>query len=90
LRERDRFGEVYATNGFIYGRPVEIGPQIINIAQALKALSATASSPPSHQESLPIVLEGGGMDQLANTVRGRAASPTLPVVVYGSGRPRTR
>lgn len=90
LRERDHFGAAYATDGFIYGHPVEIGPQIVNIAQALKALSTTASSPPSHQEGLPIVLEGGGMEQSANTERGHGASPTLPVVVYGSGRPRAR
>lgn len=35
---RDHFGSVYTTNGFIYGRPVELGPQIIDVAQALRAI----------------------------------------------------
>lgn len=38
LRQRDHFGSVYATNGFIYGRPIDFGPQIMNMAEALSAL----------------------------------------------------
>ncbi len=41
LGRSDWFGSLYATNGFIYGRPVDLGPQIIDVAQALRATATT-------------------------------------------------
>ncbi|HKM61956.1 MAG TPA: hypothetical protein VJY39_05640 [Acidisphaera sp.] len=41
LGRSDWFGSLYATNGFIYGRPVELGPQIIDVAQALRGTVTT-------------------------------------------------
>jgi hypothetical protein len=91
LSERDHFGQVYATNGFIYGRPVEIGPQIVDVAQALKSLRATTVDPRSDQGSLPIVLEAGRMYQSISVAGGGLLKPpTLPIVIYGSGKPQAR
>lgn len=39
LGRNNWFGGLYATNGFIYGR--DLGPQIIDVAQALRATMAT-------------------------------------------------
>lgn len=90
LGAKDHFGDVYATNGFIYGRPIELGPQIVDIAQALKDLRASAGNPQSTQESLPIVLEPGRTNQVTAISPGHPASPTLPVVIYGSAKPHAR
>ena len=89
LREKDHFGEIYATNGFIYGRPIQIGPQIVDVAQALKALFATADNPPSDEGSAPIVLEAGRIEQSVS-IAGGLGAPTLPVVIYGSGKSQAR
>lgn len=35
LGRSNYFGRVYTTDGFIYGHPVELGPQIINVAEVL-------------------------------------------------------
>jgi surface antigen len=37
LGKSDWFGGTYATDGFIYGKPVELGPQVIDVAQTLRA-----------------------------------------------------
>lgn len=39
LGRSDYFGQVYATNGFIYGHPIDLGPQIIHMAAALRTSS---------------------------------------------------
>jgi hypothetical protein len=39
LGRSDYFGQVYATDGFIYGHPIDLGPQIINVATALRTSS---------------------------------------------------
>jgi len=63
LGARDHFGSVYLTNGFIYGRPIELGPQIIDVTAALRLLQ---EHPPSNHwqdgpRRLPIVIEGGAI-----------------------------
>ncbi len=63
LGDRDHFGSVYLTNGFIYGRPIELGPQIIDVTAALRLLQ---ERPPSNQWQhgagrLPVVIEGGAV-----------------------------
>ena len=54
LPEHDRFGAVYATNGFIHGWPIELGPQIIEVAKALHAFQEERSQHSSG--ALPIVV----------------------------------
>jgi hypothetical protein len=73
LAERDHFGAVYGTNGFIYGWPAEPGPQIIKVAEALQTfrddrLQRTAGMG-------PVVVGPQGV--IADNFRGRA----LPVVI---------
>ena len=74
LRDRDRFGAVYATNGFIYGRPVELGPQIINVAEALRAFRGDGGSGIG---TLPVVV---GPTQTSADV---LPNNRLPIVIYG-------
>ena len=40
LGRSDYFGQVYATNGFIYGHPIRLKPQIIDVSEALRGSSA--------------------------------------------------
>jgi hypothetical protein len=83
LGDRRRFGAPYTTNGFIYGRPIELAPQIIHVAEALRSLSG--GTPPNRSSIgwLPTVVEGG-------EVRIHQGAPTgsmekgLPIVVYGN------
>jgi surface antigen len=73
LSQRDHFGAVYATNGFIYGWPITLGPEITNIAQALRTLRENAGS-----ATLPIVIgPAGAIPQTS------ASDSRLPVVAYG-------
>jgi hypothetical protein len=79
LSERDRFGAEYATNGFIYGWPIELGPQIIHVAQALQTIDQDMSHRTS--TTLPVVIGPTGAPA-DNQVLAR-----LPSIVYG-GRKR--
>jgi hypothetical protein len=74
LPERDHFGAVYATNGFIHGWPIELGPQIVQVAQALRSRQAGRS--PRTPATLPVVIGPNGLvaDNLPKT--------GLPVVLY--------
>jgi hypothetical protein len=63
LRDRRHFGAPYTTNGFIYGRPIELGPQIIHVVEALRSLSGRAALNGSSVggERIPTVIERGEM-----------------------------
>jgi len=77
LGARDRFGAAYATNGFIYGNPLELGPQIVDVTAALRANSNAAG------ERLPLVIEGGRI--VAAPAGAAAGGLPLPVVIYLTG-----
>jgi surface antigen len=72
LGQRDHFGAVYATNGFIYGWPITPGPEIIDIAKALQTLRGTTSA-----ATLPVVIGPNGVVSSASPSNNR-----LPVVAY--------
>jgi hypothetical protein len=74
LPEPDHFGAVYGTNGFIYGWPIELGPQIVDVAAALRALDDDRSQHSSG--AVPIVVGPHGV-----TADGPSDKP-MPVVVY--------
>ena len=73
LGQRDHFGAVYATNGFIYGWPITLGPEIIDIAKALRTLRGDSAS-----ATLPVVIGPTGVMPAAGPSNRR-----LPVVAYG-------
>lgn len=84
LDDRDHFGSVYLTNGFIYGRPIELGPQIIDVTAALRLLQE--HPPSSHWQHgpgrLPIVIEGGAirsMPPAENSFQERVRAHVLKV-----------
>jgi hypothetical protein len=74
LPERDHFGAVYATNGFIYGWPIDIGPQIVQVAQALQDLQADKSR--RADAILPVIIGPDGV--IADNLPRRE----LPVMRY--------
>jgi hypothetical protein len=80
LGDGDRFGAQYATNGFIYGWPVELGPQIIHLAEALRTFAGDRSQ--GTDGTLPVVIGPEGVTA-DNLVTG-----ALPVVIYGGRKPR--
>jgi len=75
LSERDRFGTEYATNGFIYGWPIELGAQIIDVSEALRSLQGDRSQSTSGTRPVVIGPRGVMADNLVNGA--------LPVVIYG-------
>ena len=79
LPEREHFGTVYATDGFIYGWPLELGPQIIKVAEALRVLQGQRSQRSS--AGLPIVVGPTGviMDT-PNT--DKSPNRAMPVAMY--------
>jgi surface antigen len=79
LPEPNHFGAVYGTNGFIYGWPIELGPQIIEVAQTLRAFQHDGLQHASGK--VPIVVGPRGV--IADTLTERA----LPVVIYGRRDP---
>jgi hypothetical protein len=81
LRERDHFGAVYTTNGFIYGRPIELGPQIVDVAEVLRnrrERQAVSNSP--ENSGLPIVVEGGRIRSAQPAVFSQS-DPGWPIVM---------
>jgi hypothetical protein len=84
LYEHDRFGAAYATNGFIYGWPLELGSQIIDVTEALRALHGAVASvdSPGSAQRLPTVIEGGQIRPQQPPSWGRAVEG-LPVVLTG-------
>lgn len=86
LPDRRHFGAPYATNGFVYGRPIELTPQIINVAEALRALSGgTSREGPTGLGRLPTVIEGGEIRPSQVVALGSSQSG-LPIVVYGTSQ----
>jgi hypothetical protein len=79
LHERDHFGAVYATNGFIYGWPIELGPQIVDVPRTLQAHRerATLAGSSGSSETLPIVV-GPSQATVSNY-----SSEVLPFMIYG-------
>jgi surface antigen len=73
LGQRDHFGAVYATNGFIYGWPITLGPEIVDIAKALRTLHENTGS-----TTLPVVIGPMGAMPPVSLSNSR-----LPVVAYG-------
>ncbi len=73
LGQRDHFGAVYATNGFIYGWPITLGPEIIDIAKALQTLRQNTGA-----ATLPVVIGPRGVMPLTGPSNSR-----VPVVAYG-------
>ena len=59
LPGHNQFGAVYGTNGFIYGWPTELGPQIIDIAATLRTFQGDRTQSPSGP--VPIVLGPRGV-----------------------------
>jgi hypothetical protein len=80
LGDGDRFGAQYATSGFIYGWPIELGPQVIHLAEALGTFARDSSQ--GTYGTLPVVVGPGGVT--ADNLVARA----LPVVIYGGHKPR--
>jgi surface antigen len=80
LAEGDHFGAVYPTNGFIYGWPINRGPQIIDLAEALRGFQRDSSQPRSW--TLPIVVGPTGVSADTVTVDKRL-NRAMPVVIYG-------
>ncbi len=73
LDQRDHFGATHATNGFIYGWPLTLGPEIIDVAEALRTLRRNPSS-----ATLPVVIGPTGIMPPSGTFAGK-----LPIVAYG-------
>ncbi len=90
LGRSNYFGQVYATNGFIYGRPIDLGPQIINVAEALRT-----GSPYVIQvaDALHAGNDGAHIIDVAAFLRSHhAAEPAIrqspvPNVMAGEGTP---
>lgn len=73
LPERDHFGAVYGTNGFIHGWPIELGPQIVDIAAMLRAFHDDRSQ---HTDRiLPIIV--GPLGVITDKLPGRP----MPAVI---------
>jgi hypothetical protein len=70
LGRTDRFGQVYATYGFIYGNPIELGPRIIDVASALHAGSA-------YVIHVADALRAGAGPQLIDVTAYLRAHPTI-------------
>ena len=88
LGRSDYFGQVYATDGFIYGHPIELGPQIINVAAALRT-----SSP--YVIQVADALRAGNGPQVIDVAAflqsrgaGAPASGARPLVVQAALPPR--
>jgi hypothetical protein len=81
LRERYHFDAAYTTNGFIYGQPIELGPQIIDVTEALRTLHVRGTSDDSSSglRRLPIVIEGGLLHPLRAMASG-LSDKALPIV----------
>jgi hypothetical protein len=87
LGDGHHYGAPHATNGFVYGRPIELAPQIIHVAEALRALSGGASQESSTGglDRLPTVIEGGEIRPSQEAALGSSQNG-LPIVVYGNSQ----
>ena len=74
LAERDHFGAVYGTNGFIYGWPIELGPQIVDVAATLRAFQDDRSQRISGPVPIVVGPHGATTDNLPEK--------PMPVVIY--------
>jgi len=81
LPGHDHFGAAYATNGFIYGWPIQLGPQIVEVAEALRTLQAQRSQRSSG--TLPIVIGPTGVTPDSLPDADEALSRATPVIIYG-------
>jgi len=92
LGRSNYFGQVYATNGFIYGHPIELKPQLIVVAEALRA-----DSPYVIQvaDALRAGTDGAHVIDVAAFLRSRGAGEPaigqgpVPQVMTGESRPST-
>ena len=80
LPKYSHFGAVYGTNGFIYGWPIELGPQIVDIAAALKAVRDDRLQ--STSGAVPVVVGPQGV------IADKFPEKPMPIVI--GGRRETR
>lgn len=90
LGRSDYFGQVYATDGFIYGRPVDIGPQIIDVAMALQTSSPymVQVADALRSKSAPQIIDVA--EFLRSHGAGEPLSRAIPLVAQAILPPRER